>query len=429
MKLLYIDATNSGISGDMFLASLLRLIPEPNIILENLKSLRNYLSDVSKLKIDLINIKRSGIQINKLKIDIKENKNYRKPKVLKSALNKFLNEKSFSNSAKTYANNVLNSLIQAEAEVHGKLFDNIHMHELSSVDTLIDILGVTQALDILGGFNKDFKIFCSKLPLGGGLIKTAHGLLPVPAPATSKILETSNLIVYNGPIESELVTPTGAALLTNLNPKTINYKMILKKIAYSTGQKEFNNFLNILRLFYGEIKSFEFKDEIEPLEKYREPITILETDIDDVSGEIIGDFIKKMIKENILDIQVIPNITKKNRPGYLIKVLCSPENKFVIIEKIIDELGTLGVRFSTINRICVERKIENKKIEINGKNYELKYKISYIESESGRKIVNIKPEYEDLKKISEISKRSIKEVQFFAQTLINQIYNKNKHIE
>ena len=426
MRTIYIDAVNSGISGDMFLASLLDLVPNSDMILKILKELKNYLPGVLKLEIDLVKINRSGILINKLNIKIKEKKNHRSTKILKAALNRFLEEKNYSNSAKDYAKRVLNSLLLAEAEVHGVLADDIHLHELSSVDTLLDILGVAKALDILGCFESDFKVNCSKLPLGGGTIKVAHGVLPVPAPATSKILERSNLIVFEGPIEDELVTPTGAALLANLNPTVLPYEMNLRKLVYSTGQKEFNNFLNILRIFYGETKEKEFSDSFQILKKYIEPVTVLETDVDDVSGEILGNFIKNFESENILDIQITPNITKKNRPSYTIRVLCHPEEKFGIIEKILDELGTLGVRISALDRVCVDRKIENKKIEIDNKTYDIRYKVSFIETENEIKIVNIKPEYDDLKKISLDSGFTVKRVLFFAQAQINNVFNKDK---
>ena len=217
MKILYIDLNNSGISGDMFLASLLGLVPEPDNILKELREIKNFLSGVSKTQIELIQVPRSGIKINQLKINIEETKDHRSAKTLLKALNTYLETKNLSILAKNYANKVLNSLILAEQEVHGELAKNIHLHELSSVDTLIDILGTTMALDSINGFEEDFKVYCSKIPLGGGKIKTAHGELKIPTPATSKILEKSNLITFGGPIDSELITPTGAALLTSLN--------------------------------------------------------------------------------------------------------------------------------------------------------------------------------------------------------------------
>ena len=427
MKVLYIDTSNSGISGDMFLASLLGLVSYPDEILNELRDLKNYFPGVTTLEIELLKVKRSDILIHKLGLTIKERKNHRTPSTLRETLTKFLEEKRYSDSAKDYAKRVLNSLIQAEALVHGELADKIHLHELSSVDTLVDILGVTKALDNLGGFDPHFKISCSKLPLGKGKIKTAHGILPVPAPATLKILEQSDLVIYDGPIENELVTPTGAALLANLKPDILPYEMNLNNVIYSTGQKEFKDFLNVLRLFYGEEKEKRSTGRFN-LHNYLEPITVLETDLDDVSGEIIGNFIRNVesISEKILDIQIIPSITKKNRPSHYIKVLCSPEYKFEIIEKMLDELGTLGVRINTMNRVCVDRIIEKKEIEIENKVYDLRYKISYIESEKQRKIINIKPEYEDLKSISNQSGFSIKKVEFYAQAQITKIFNDHK---
>ncbi|MHA1985679.1 MAG: nickel pincer cofactor biosynthesis protein LarC [Promethearchaeota archaeon] len=427
MRLLYLDLNNSGISGDMFLASLLGLVPEEaNKILEGLLELKNYLPGVSKLTVGLIKIPRSGIQLNQLKLEIKETKNHRSAKTLKDSMNKYLNEKNFTQLAKNYANQVLDKLIHAEADVHGKLIENIHLHELSSVDTLVDILGVTTALDQINGFEEDFKVFCSKLPLGGGRVKTAHGMLAVPAPATLKIIENSNLITYGGPIDSELVTPTGAALLTSLNPKFHQHlpELTIQKSSSSTGQKEFEDFLNEMRIYYGEYKGLETSEKINWMENYTQKVSVIETNVDDVSGEILGNFINNLRNENVLDIQIIPSITKKNRPSHIIQILCHPEYTIKLIEKTIHELGTLGVRFNTINRVCIERIMEKRPIEIEGKSFDVNFKISYISSEKGKKIINIKPEFEDIKKISEDLGVTIKRVEFGAQAHLEQLHHK-----
>ena len=432
MRILYLDLINSGISGDMFLASLLGLVPEEATkILDELIELKDYLPGVTKLTVELIKISKSGIQLNQLKIEIKETKNHRSAKTLKDSLNKYLNEKNFTKSAKNYANQVLDNLINAEADVHDELIENIHLHELSSVDTLIDILGVTAALDQINGFEEGFKVFCSKIPLGGGNVKTAHGSLAVPAPATLKILEKSNLVTFGGPIDSELVTPTGAALLTSLNPKFCQYlpDLIIRKSIYSTGQKNFKDFLNILRIFHGEYKEFDVTGKIDMMDKYTQKVSIIETDVDDVSGEILGNFINKLKNENILDIQIIPSITKKNRPSHIIQILCHPEYTSKLIEKSIHELGTLGVRFNTINRVCVERIMEKRIIEVEGKKFDVNFKISYISSEKGKDIVNIKPEFEDIKKISEDLGIAIKKVEFIAQAHLEQLFHKYNRIK
>ncbi|MBY9007947.1 MAG: nickel pincer cofactor biosynthesis protein LarC [Candidatus Lokiarchaeota archaeon] len=417
--------TNSGISGDLFLASLLDLVSNSEDILKNLMALKNYLSGISTLEIKLVKIKRNDIVVNQLKIDLNEKKHHRTVDELRTSLNKFLNENFYSVTANNFANNVLNSLITAEANVHEKLENKIHLHELSSVDTLIDILGVTKCLDILGVFKEDFKLFCSVLPVGGGMIKSAHGLIPVPAPATVKILEKSNLKITLGPIDEELSTPTGVALLANLNPIIKKPSFSLEKMVNSVGQKKFKSFINILRIYMGEIKEKSDSNISSLLYKYNETVSIIETDVDDISGEIIGDFIHRLEKDKILDIQVIQTITKKNRPGFIIKIITDSNSKFNIIEKLINNLGTLGVRYYDVNRICIERKISTLEINIDNKNYSVHYKLSYYMVENEKKIVNIKPEYNDLREISKETGYTIRKLQSLIQIKLHKILNSN----
>jgi uncharacterized protein (TIGR00299 family) protein len=429
MKILHFDCINSGISGDMLLASLMGLIKDPNNVIKFLVDLKKSINDVSQLAIELLKIEKSGIQVNQLHIEIHENKHHRTLKTLQLALDKALEEGDFSLLAQNYAHNVLNTLFQAESQVHGKLIEQIHLHELSSIDTLIDILGVTKVLEMLGYFNDEFAIFCSPLPLGGGKIKTAHGTLAVPAPATIKILENTEIIVQSGPVEGELVTPTGAALLVNLNPICRDYfkEMKLKQVVYGTGQNTFQNFSNILRVFFGEIKKKPFGIIDNKFKNYIEDVIVLETDVDDVTGEIIGNFIHKMENSKILDIQIIPSITKKNRPSYVIKILCHPTVSNKVLEDIFIELGTLGVRISKTNRVCIEREIETVKISLNQEEYEIKYKISYFIKDTKKQIINIKPEYEDLKKICAKTGYPIKQLLLITGSELTKLYQKKSN--
>ncbi len=417
--------TNSGISGDLFLSALLELVPNSDDILKNLLTLKDIVSGVLLLEIELKKIKRNDIVLNQLKIDLKEKKHHRSINELKKNLNKFIDDNLFSEAAKSYANKVLNSLISAEALVHDKLEEKVHLHELSSVDTLIDILGVSKCLDELGAFDNDFKIFCSVIPLGGGTINSAHGKIPVPAPATVKILEDSNLKILLGPIEEELSTPTGIALIRNLNPIIENPSFSIDKCANSTGQKKFQLFLNNLRIYKGSLKDKKDWDDSSSLFQYNETISVIETDIDDISGEIIGDFMDKIEKDKILDIQVIQTLTKKNRPGFIIKILTNPNYKADIIKMIINNLGTLGVRYYEVNRICIERKIDILKISIDNIEYLIHYKLSYYMIDNEKKIVNIKPEYNDLRELSKITKYSVRELQSIVQIELYKIINAN----
>ncbi|MCK4383215.1 MAG: DUF111 family protein, partial [Candidatus Lokiarchaeota archaeon] len=221
--------------------------------------------------------------------------------------------------------------------------------------------------------------------------------------------------------------PTGAALLVNLNPKVSKFanQMNLLSVSCSTGQKGFTNFSNIMRLFYGEIEETVNSQIPHPLKDYVEEVTVLETAVDDVSGEILGNFVQTLEDENILDVQIIPSITKKNRPGHIIKILCNPQNNFDLIYKTLRELGTLGVRYYTTKRVCVDRKLVKSTIELNNKNYELQFKISYIQMNDRIKVINVKPEFEDLKSISKQTSLSIKEILFYCQSEMEKHFRKN----
>lgn len=423
-NLLYIDCRNSGISGDIFLAALLKLVPDPDKIIKQLVALKNYLSGVSELDIELRQVKRNDIQINQLQIRLKETKRHRKANNLKEALNEFIREKKIGTRAGQYAINVLDLLIASESEVHGELEEKIHLHELSSIDTLIDILGVTICLEQIGAFTEGFEIYCSELPVGGGKVKSAHGYIPVPAPVVVKILEKSNLKAIPGPIQEEISTPTGVALLANLNPTVKEIPFTIHKMSQSTGQKEFDSFLNVLRLYRGSIE--EKKIETSELEQYSEKITVLETNLDDATGEIMGDFMDIMSRAHILDVQIVQALTKKNRPSYIVKVLCEPEYKFEIMETIINSLGTLGVRYYTTDRICVEREIQQTSIHFEGKEYNVRVKVSYYIMENGKKIVNVKPEYDDLRKISQVTGSSVRELSQLLQPKLNKSIKKKR---
>ena len=423
MKVLYIDTSNSGISGDMFLAGLINLVEDPDEILRKLKNLKNYLTKVSIFEVNLIQTERSGIKVSQLDIKIREDKHSRSSKSLLEALNRYLTEYEFSEEAIEYANKVLGDLINAEAVVHEKLAEEIHLHELSSIDTLLDIIGTTMVLEDIGYFKNEIAISTCTLPLGGGVVKTAHGILPVPAPATIKILEKSKLISKPGPIDNELVTPTGIALLNALNPITENWQMKVEKVVQSTGEKNFKDFPNILRIFYGFIENNQLRNNFSFLDDYIQEIAIIETDVDDVSGEIIGNLMRILEKKKILDIQIIPAMTKKQRTSNIIKVLCEPKIKAEIINVFLRELGTLGVRFQMMQRVCVERFLKRESIEIEKEKYMITFKISFYKSSQKYHIINIKPEFEDLKKISDKTGLPIKIIEFYAQEKLVTLHN------
>jgi uncharacterized protein (TIGR00299 family) protein len=268
------------------------------------------------------------------------------------------------------------------------------------------------ALDSIGAFSPDFEIYCSQIPLGGGVIDAAHGQLSIPAPATVEILKKSGIQTIGGPIESELLTPTGAALLVKLNPICRNYTpaMEITEISYGCGQKEFKNFPNTTRILIGKSEIEREKNKSHQLERYSQNITVLSTNVDDIQGEIIGNFLSNYPQEKILDIQVNPSTTKKNRTSYKIQVLCKPKYQFEIIEWIITELGTLGVRYNVVKRVCVEREIKKMKFSWKNQKFLVQCKISYFGEGKNRKIVNVKPEFDDLREISQKTNEPIRKL-------------------
>jgi uncharacterized protein (DUF111 family) len=165
--------------------------------------------------------------------------------------------------------------------------------------------------------------------------------------------------------------------------------------------------------------------ELHPISDYIEEVSILETAVDDVSGEILGNFVNILGNEDILDIQIIPSITKKNRPGHIIKIICDPSRSYDFILKTLRELGTLGVRFYSSKRVCVNRKSVNEKIEINGNWYELNFKISFINIGEKTEVINVKPEFEDLRAISKETSLPVKEILFYCQNVIEMLYKTN----
>jgi uncharacterized protein (TIGR00299 family) protein len=230
--------------------------------------------------------------------------------------------------------------------------------------------------------------------LGGGRKESSHGSMSIPAPATLEILK--NVPVFGGPVENELTTPTGAAILISMVDEFYDFYPIIinKKIGYGAGKLELP-FPNTLRILIGE----------SPTDK--DKVSILETNLDNVTGEVLGHSFDRLLAAGALDVTIIPTITKKNRPGHLLRVITKPEDSGIVSEAIIRETGTLGVRMlNYVHRNIAERKIIPIKLYINGINFEMRIKIGIF----GEEIINIAPEYEDAKEIAEKTGIPIKNV-------------------
>ena len=392
-----IDPQIAGISGDMLLSSLIDLGADKNEIINSIKKTEKFLSGSTIKKIDFQKTKKHGIESTELILEIDENISKRKGIEIKKAILDSVNELNLSIKAKTFAESCINTLISSESKIHGINEDSVHFHEASSIDTLIDIVGVTIACENLKLFEK--KIVCLPVSVGGGTVSFSHGTMSNPASAVLQIFKNSNLNIQGNNSREELTTPTGACILANLTNNSIEYypSMNITSIGYGAGQKDFENFSNVLKIIQGSENNSE-----------RDLVKILETNIDDVSGEILGHLIEKIMDQGAKDVSIYPGITKKGRPTNLVCVICDESIVDTIIDTLVLETGTLGIRVLDSNRIIVPRTNHSFSLTFDDKSFEVNYKKSSYKGKTHFKI-----EFDDLKNISNSLNKSIVDVEAF----------------
>ena len=400
-----IDPQIAGISGDMLLSSLVDLGVDKNQIIEGIKKIQKFLPDSKINKIDFQKIQKNGIESTELILEIDEKVSERKGVEIKNAIINSVNELQVSDKAKLFAESCINSLILSESKIHGISEDSVHFHEASSIDTLIDIVGVTLACEKLKFF--DEKIVCLPVSVGSGTVSFSHGTMSNPASAVLQIFKNSNLTIKGNNANEELTTPTGASILVNLTDNSVEHypSMNISSIGYGAGQKNFKSFSNILKIVQGS----QVKTEMDS-------VKILETNVDDVSGEILGYLIEKIMKVGAKDISIYPGITKKGRPTNLISVICDDEKIEKITDILVLETGTLGIRISDSNRLIVSRTNHSFSLTFEGKSFEINYKKSTYKEKTHFKI-----EFDDLKNISETLDKPIRDVELFLRKEIEKI--------
>jgi hypothetical protein len=400
-----IDPQIAGISGDMLLSSLVDLGVDKNQIIEGIKKIQKFLPDSKINKIDFQKIQKNGIESTELILEIDEKVSERKGVEIKNAIINSVNELQVSDKAKLFAESCINSLILSESKIHGISEDSVHFHEASSIDTLIDIVGVTLACEKLKFF--DEKIVCLPVSVGSGTVSFSHGTMSNPASAVLQIFKNSNLTIKGNNANEELTTPTGASILVNLTDDSVEHypSMNISSIGYGAGQKNFKSFSNILKIVQGR----QVKTEMDS-------VKILETNVDDVSGEILGYLIEKIMKVGAKDISIYPGITKKGRPTNLISVICDDEKIETITDILVLETGTLGIRISDSNRLIVSRTNHSFSLTFEGKSFEINYKKSTYKEK-----IHFKIEFDDLKNISETLDKPIRDVELFLRKEIEKI--------
>jgi pyridinium-3,5-bisthiocarboxylic acid mononucleotide nickel chelatase len=385
LRAIYFDCY-SGISGDMILGALIDLGVDVGLIRKALLSL-----DLKGYKFKTQSVKRGLIAGTKVQVSLDKNNPSSARKY--SDIKKLIANSDLSPDSKKNSLEIFNRIAQVEATIHKTSIEKIHFHEVGAVDSIVDIVGGVVALESL----KLDKIFSSPLNVGEGFVRCAHGCLPVPAPATLKLLQ--GIPIFSSGIKKELTTPTGAAMI-GYYADNFGSLPTLKIIGdgYGAGDHIIPEMPNLLRVILGEISQDQ-----------NEELVLIETNIDDMNPEFYEGTLESLFKAGALDVYLTPIIMKKSRPAHIISVLCAESDRQTMTEIILHETSSFGVRFHSVARTILEREIKS----INTQWGSINIKIGTFKG----KIIQISPEYEDCKRVSFKHKISIKLVYEEAKSL------------
>lgn len=380
-----IDPQSSGIAGNMLIGAFVDLGADA---CELKKIMETSANEFGKVNVKFNKVSKHGIESTFCHVEMLERKHSINFKEFISKIE----ELELDENIKATSINIFRRIAEAEAQVHGKNLEEVHFHEVGASDAVADVIGSVYAYYSLG-YN-DQKIIGLPIAVGGGRVKTAHGTIPVPVPATVEILKDAFMV--GGPVDSELATPTGSAIYMELCDEIREFIPLIKaeKIGYGAGKKDFDH-PNVLRI----IETSEISES--------DKIDVIETNIDHLTGEEIGYLFDVLLDAGASDVSITPIIMKKNRQGSLLKVISRKNKREIILDTIFKETGSLGIRIAPqLHRGIAKREFEHKTFNVNGKDYEVTFKIGYVNGE----IISRRPEYEDLKRIAQDSGLSLKEV-------------------
>ena len=400
MKALYFDCS-SGISGNMTLGALTEIIGDENYLINELKKL-----NVNGYKIEISKKVKNGITGTYVDVILEhehehhhdhehsqneehEHEHLNEPHHHEHRnlddVNKIIDESSLNDDVKDLAKRIFLRVAKAESKVHNKPLNEVHFHEVGAIDSIIDIVGTAI---LVKKINPD-KIISSIVNDGYSFIECAHGTMSVPVPATSEIFTGANVKFRQIDVDTELVTPTGAAIIAELADEfTTLPAMTTEKIGWGAGYKDLK-IPNILKVYYGD------------MEKSNENFVVMETNIDDCSGEILGYTSEKLFQNGALDVFYTPIFMKKGRPAYRLTVACKKEDIYKLQNIMFRETSTIGIRYRFEARTELGREI----IEIDTKYGKLKAKKVTSNGE-----VYIYPEYESIKELAEKNNIPLKEL-------------------
>ncbi|MPW26069.1 nickel pincer cofactor biosynthesis protein LarC [Alkalibaculum sp. M08DMB] len=391
----------SGISGDMVVATLLDLGADEQVLLNGLAS-----CNMSGYSLNIYKTKKCGIVAKKFDVCLTSDIENHKHNEMKLHLNRNINDiydiilkSNITANAKELAKKIFDVVAIAESKVHGKSIEEVHFHEVGAIDSIVDIIATAICLDNLNIGS----VIISSLYEGTGHVKCQHGIIPVPVPAVVEIVNRHDLEIKITETIGEMVTPTGAAIAASIkttNKLPDNYK--IRKIGIGAGTKDFLK-ANILRGF--------FIDEIIK-KNNEETITILECNVDDITGEELGFALEILLEQGALDAYFTPIYMKKNRPSYMFSVICNNDDCELMKKLIFKHTSTLGIRVHNYRRYIMNRRLE----DFNSSLGQVRIKIG-----TYKDIIKRTIEYEDAKNIAKTNNMSVGNV-------LKTIYSELNHI-
>ena len=391
MKIAYFDCIG-GASGDMILAALLDAGLPLEMLRERLAALR-----LSDFTLTTQRVSKNGFSATKADVAVANDV----PERHLAEISAIVDASDLTPAIKGQANAIFRRMAEVEAGIHGTTLDHVHLHELGGVDTIVDVVGCLVGLDALG----IEKVYASPLPMGRGFIKGAHGQIPLPAPATVALLK--GVPVVGSDLEKELVTPTGAALLSSLAAGFGPIPpMTLAAVGYGAGGRDLP-IPNVVRLLIG--------DQATPANLGIESVVVLETNIDDLNPQVYDYVMARLFKAGALDVFLTPIQMKKNRPGTLLRVICRPGDTGPLTDIVLTETSTLGVRQQTMSRVSLRREMRTVETPYGA----VRIKTAILADGTRRAA----PEYDDCRRLAEACGVPLREVQRAAERVAEQVSN------
>ncbi|WP_397570004.1 nickel pincer cofactor biosynthesis protein LarC [Schlesneria sp. T3-172] len=385
MRIAYLDCA-SGISGDMTVAALLDAELDPNALREGIDSL-----NLPGVKVHVDEVQRGGFRAKLFRVEHPEQHVHRNLSDIRQIINR---SEVLNDNQRDLALRIFQTVAEAEAKVHGSPVHQVHFHEVGAVDSIVDIVAAAIGFDLLDVE----ELYCSRIPTGRGEVKIAHGVCPIPTPGTAELLK--GIPLSDVPVNAELTTPTGAAIVKTLASHFVDAlpEMTIDTIGYGAGTRDLEGRANILRLIIGKTAGVESSGD---------SVMLLETNLDDTQGEILGYTKRRLLEAGALDVYTTGIQMKKDRPAVMLSVICRSEEVGKLESIIFSETQTFGIRRQRVHRSIRDRMSYTVETDFGP----IKGKVGWRENEAAV----FKPEFDHCVEIAKAHELPLRDVYMAAQ--------------